>query len=390
MTARLYYTDSYLTDFTASVIDLSDDGLRVSLDRSAFYPNCGGQPSDRGEINGAAVVDVIDDDDQVVHVLDRPLEATEVQGHVDWTRRFDHMQQHSGQHLLSAVFNEFFGLPTLSFHLGETVSTIELGASSIDPATLEAVALRANGFVFENRPIGVTFQHASEVGDLRKPSEREGELRIVTIDGLDRSACGGTHVRSTGEIGPILIRKTEKIRSNTRVEFLCGFRAVRRAQADYEALAKISRIFSSGIDDLPALVSAQAERLQDAEKVRRKLSAELAGAQGRELYDGTSPDGTGVRRLVRRIPKGAINDDLRALAQGFTARPAALFIALIEDPPSVLVAVSKENPPLHAGDTLKRLLAEAGGRGGGNAQLAQGSLPSTEALEKMGSEVVGS
>lgn len=383
MTARLYYSDSYLTDFTASVVDRDAAGLRIYLDQSAFYPNSGGQPSDRGRINDASVLDVIDEGDRIAHILDRPIQDNTVHGQVDWTRRFDHMQQHSGQHLLSATLHEFYGLETVSFHLGETVSTIELASPSIDPATLEAAALRANGLVFENKPISVAFHHASQAGDLRKPSGREGELRIVSIEGLDRSACGGTHVRATAEIGPILVRKTEKIRGNTRVEFVCGLRAVRRAIADYETLAKLSRIFSSAIDDLPALAATQAERLQEAEKARRKLAAELATARGRELYDATAPDPSAVRRALRSLPNGAIDDDLRALAQGFTARPGAMFVALIQDPPSVLLAVSKENPPLHAGESLKRLLAEAGGRGGGNAQLAQGSLPSAEALRRL-------
>jgi alanyl-tRNA synthetase len=237
-----------------------------------------------------------------------------------------------------------------------------------------------NEVVFENRSLSVAFQQASDAADLRKPSEREGELRIVSIDGLDRSACGGTHVRSTGEIGPVLLRKLDKVRGNVRIEFLCGIRAVRRARADYDALSAISRSFSSPLDETPALVAAQIERLHDSERALRKAASELAGLRGKELYGSTQPDGSGVRRVVQTIPKGAVDDELRALAQGFTSRPGGIFVAVIEDPPVLLLAASKGDG-LHAGETLKKILAETGGRGGGNEQMAQASFPSRDALD---------
>lgn len=382
MTERLYYTDSYLTEFRGRIIETGDDGRRLYLDRTAFYPSSGGQPSDRGEINGAPVTDVIDEGDRIAHIVEQPVAGSEASGRVDWQRRFDHMQQHSGQHLLSAVFVDLYGIPTLSFHLGEQSSTIDVGAAALEPARLEAVQRRVNEIVFENRPVSVAFQHASEAEDLRKASEREGELRIVSIEGIDRSACGGTHVRGTAEIGPVLIRKLDKIRGNVRVEFLCGLRALRRAQADYEALSRIGRLFSSPLDETPALVAAQIEKLQESEKSRRKLASELASLQGRELYENTVPGASGVRRAVRRVAKGAVDDQLRMLAQGFTSRPNAIFIALMEVPPAVLLAASKEGS-LDAGHTLKPILAAESGRGGGNAQMAQGSLPSREALARV-------
>lgn len=381
-TERLYYTDSYLSEFRGRVVERDDNGRRVYLDRTAFYPNSGGQPSDRGSIDGAAVVDVVDEGERIAHLLSEPVAGDEVTGRIDWQRRFDHMQQHSGQHLLSAVFADLFKIPTLSFHLGEQISTIDVGAASLEPRQVEAVQMRVNEIAFENRPLSVVFQHATEASDLRKASEREGELRIVSIEGIDRSACGGTHVRSTAEIGVVLIRKLDRIRGNVRVEFLCGLRAVRRAQADFEALARIARQFSSPLDETPALVAAQLDKLQESEKARRKLAAELALLQGRELYENTAPDEGGVRRAVRRVGRGAIDDGLRLVAQGFTERPNAVFLALIEEPPAILLAASKDGA-VHAGNTLKPVLAEAGGRGGGNAQLAQGSLPSAGALRRV-------
>jgi alanyl-tRNA synthetase len=380
MTERLYYHDSYLSEFRARVVARSEDGLRVWLDRTAFYPESGGQPADAGTLGGARVVDVIDEEDRIAYVLETPLSADEVEGRIDWARRYDHMQQHSGQHLLSSVFEELYSMKTVSFHLGAEASTIDLETASLDAAQIAAAELRANEIAQGNRAIAVSFEHASEAAGLRKATEREGALRIVTIEGLDRSACGGTHVRATGEIGPILIRRTEKIRGNVRVEFLCGMRAVRRARADYDALSKIARLYSAAVDDTPELAASTLEQAREAEKTRRKLALEAAERRGRELYAAAAEDAAGLRRHIERIKSGTIGDETRALAQSFTSLPRAVFIAVADSPPSILLAASKDSG-IHAGDVLKGRLAAAGGRGGGNAQVAQGSLPGAEALE---------
>lgn len=379
MTERLYYTDSYLREFRARVLDRSGDGATLYLDRTAFYPTSGGQPNDIGSIDGTPVLDVVDEGERVAHRTVSPVDAAEVQCRIDWARRLDHMQQHSGQHLLSAVFIEQFGIETVSFHLGQEISTIDLEAPAVDTEKVTAAERRANEAVWENRPIVITYEDATAAGDLRKPSDRGGTLRIVSIQGLDRIACGGTHVRLTGEIGPILIRRLEKIRNNVRVEFLCGMRAVRRARADYTALSRIAQLFSTSVDETPQVAAAQLEAVRDADRLKRKLDAELARYQGRELYEATAPDATGIRRAVRRLPKGTL-DDVRALAQSFTAQPKAVFAGVIEQPPAVLLAASADSG-LDAGKTLQPLLAQAGGRGGGNARMAQGSVPEREALE---------
>jgi alanyl-tRNA synthetase len=381
MTERLYYHDSYLTQFRARVVARADGGLRVWLDRTAFYPESGGQPSDGGTLGGARVVDVVDEEDRIAHVLEQPVMEDEVEGRIDWARRFDHMQQHSGQHLLSSVFEELYAMKTVSFHLGAEASTIDLDAASLSAEQIAAAELRANELAQQNRAVSVSFEDASEASGLRKASEREGTLRIVTIEGLDRSACGGTHVRATGEIGPVLIRRTEKIRGNVRVEFLCGMRAVRRARADYDALSKIARLYSAAVDDTPELAASTLEQARDAEKTRRKLALELAERRGRELHAAAAEDAAGLRRHVERIKAGAIGDDTRALAQSFTSLPRAVFIAVSDSPPSILLAASKDSG-IHAGNVLKERLAAAGGRGGGNAQLAQGSAPDAGALER--------
>jgi alanyl-tRNA synthetase len=195
-----------------------------------------------------AVQDVVDEGDSVAHVLAAPVEPGPVDCAIDWDRRFDHMQQHTGQHLLSAVFEELLGLHTVSFHLGAESSTIDLEGGTLDAPAAARAERRANQLVSENRPVTVVYEDAAQAEGLRKPSGREGTLRIVSIDGFDRSACGGTHVRTTGEIGVILIRKLEKIRQTVRAEFLCGARAVARARADYEALNKIAQLVSASFD----------------------------------------------------------------------------------------------------------------------------------------------
>jgi len=381
MTARLYYEDSYLTSFRASVAEARDSGCRIYLDRTVFYPASGGQPHDLGTLNSIPVIDVIDEDDLVAHILAAPLTDTEVAGEIEWQRRFDHMQQHSGQHLLSAVLAEDFKLETVSFHLGAASSTIDLSTPSISPRQLESAERRVNELVFANRPVTVSYEDSASAGGLRKASDRTGTLRIVSIQDLDRSACGGTHVRSTGEIGPLLLRKIEKIRGNTRLEFLCGMRAVRRARADFDALTQVAQIFSSAADDVPDLVAAQQTKLQDAEKSRRKLAAELAVRRGRDLYAECAPGSRGLRLREVRVA-AAIDDEVRNEANGFVSQPQAAYLAFSTTQSSVLFALSS-GTGLNAGEILKGLLTEAGGRGGGTSQMAQGSVPDAAALERL-------
>ena len=388
MTERLYYSDSYLREFRARVIEADSTGLRVYLDRTAFYPTSGGQPFDLGTLGGpgsrARVIEVAEEEDRIVHLLDAPIHAEEVaeevEGRIDWVRRFDHMQQHTGQHLLSAVFEELYAAPTLSFHLGVESSTIDIGVpaslTSLDAARAACVEDRCAEIVAQARPIAVTYEDAAAASGLRKESQRTGTLRIVSIADLDRSACGGTHVASTAEIGPLLIRKLEKIRGNVRVEFVCGLRALRQARAEYRVLSEIGRELSAPFERAPEMIAAQKARIKALEKSSQRLATELAVREGRELHTSTVPDANGLRRITER---GSIDEAMRARAQAFTAAGSAVFLVICEDPPSLLLAVSPDSG-IHAGDRLKAALAVAGGRGGGTQTLAQGSAPSPEAL----------
>jgi alanyl-tRNA synthetase len=376
MTERLYYNDCYLREFHARVVEAADDGRRVYLDRTAFYPSSGGQPFDVGMLGGVAVREVVDDEDRIAHVLVAPIAVGEVTGEVDWERRFDHMQQHTGQHLLSAVFQELFGISTVSFHLGAAVSTIDVSAATLDARQVERVEERCAEIVAEARPVAITFEDASADLGLRKLSERTGTLRVVSIEGLDRSACGGTHVRSTAEIGAVEIRKLEKIRGTTRVEFVCGRRAQRATRSDFRLLAEISRTLSTPFEDVPALLIAQIEKAKTLEKTCQRLSAELAKREGAELHAATAPGEDGIRRVIER---GAIDDAVRTRAQAFIAGGKAVFLAVSDDPASVLLAASADSG-VHAGNRVKEAVSAAGGRGGGNQTLGQGSVPA-EALK---------
>jgi alanyl-tRNA synthetase len=382
VTERLYYNDSYLTRFRARVVDANPERNRIYLDRTAFYPTSGGQPFDTGTLGGAAVVEVIDEGERIAHVTATVVTDTEVEGVVDQTRRADHRQQHTGQHLLSAVFIQLLDAPTVSFHLGAETCTVDIQRDALSADDIRAVEKRANELVLENRAVTVEFRDSAADLGLRKPSDRAGELRIVTIAELDRSACGGTHVRATGEIGPILIRKLDRIRGIVRVEFICGMRAVLRARADFEALAAVSRALSCPLDEAPLLVATQQERLQTAERARARLATELASNDGRELWRAT-PQATSGRRVAIRTVL-AFTDEVRALALSFAAGESACFLAIAQNPPGILLATSADS--LHAGNVLKAALTKHGGRGGGNAALAQGS-GTAEALDKVRAEV---
>ncbi|MEO8052870.1 MAG: DHHA1 domain-containing protein [Acidobacteriota bacterium] len=387
MTERLYYQDCYLRDFRASVIETADDGRRVYLDRTAFYPTSGGQPFDIGTLGAANVIEVIDEEDRIAHILDTAIATGEIAAQLDWQRRFDHMQQHSGQHLLSAVLEELFQIPTVSFHLGAEVCTIDVTAPSIASIQIDQCEARCAEIVGEARPLAITFEDASADLGLRKESQRSGTLRVVAIQGIDRSACGGTHVRTTAEIGPVLIRKTEKIRGNTRVEFVCGMRALDHARADFRTLQELARQLSAPASETPSLVAAQLERIKTLEKANQRLALELAQREGREQWAATAPDAEGIRRAVQHVEKGAIDDALRTRAQAFVAQGRAVFLAVSKNPPSVLLAASADSG-IHAGDRVKAAVTATGGRGGGNQALAQGSLAATADLEAVTSSLI--
>ena len=379
MTQRLYYTDSYLRDFEAAVVDRADESRRVYLDRTAFYPTSGGQPFDTGQLGGVEVVDVIDEGDRVGHLLAGSLSGETVTGRVDWSRRFDHMQQHTGQHLLSAVLANLAGHQTVGVHFGRESSTLDLEVGELSPAQVQMAEEAANEIIVQNRAVEVSFEEGGAAAGLRKPSERGGTLRIITIQDLDRSACGGTHVKTTGEIGSILIRKVERVRKGVRLEFLCGARATRRARADYGLISHLAAELSAAAEELPRLMKVQREDLKQAAALARELEEELDLYKARELYTAATPETTGIRRVMVRQEEGSL-EELRGLAQAFMSMSKAIFIGAVPSPPAIVLAAS-EDTGIDAAAMLKSLLTSVGGRGGGSARVAQGILPGRAQLD---------
>jgi len=375
MTDRLYYTNARLDRFTAVVVDSTHDGRRIVLDRTAFYPTSGGQLHDLGTLGGIAIVDIIDEDERIVHCLADSIGVpvgSMVVGQIDTTRRFDHMQQHTGQHLLSGVLTDEFGWPTLSVHFGDDTNTVDVACDDFDPTVLAAIEHRANALVVQNRRVTISFEDGAEATELRKPSDREGELRIVTIDGIDRSACGGTHVDSTGEIGVILLRRAERTKGNTRIEFVCGHRAVTRARLDAELLTKAARTLSAAPHDLPGLVEQQLHRLTEGERERKRLSGELARYQAAAMWTARIPDSDGVRRIVVSTA-GAVKES-ESLAQHLAALGGSAVLVINPAVGGMLMATA-EDTGIDAGQRLRTAVQAVGGRGGGSPRLAQGAVP---------------
>lgn len=380
-TARLYYDDAGLARFSATVTQLSGDGRIVYLDRTAFYPTSGGQPHDLGTLAEVAITDVVDEEERIAHHLAEPLglpAGAMVVGQVDMARRVDHMQQHTAQHLLSALLTDEFGWPTVSVHFGDDYSTVDVsGVDGIAVETLAAIEHRANVLALRNLSVAVSYEDASEATGLRKPSDREGTLRIVTIEGLDRSACGGTHVARTGEIGAILLRRAERTRGQTRIEFVAGHRAVKRARLDAELLARAARPLSAAPADLPSLVEQQLQRVTELDRERKRLMAELAAFEAQALWREVEPDATGVRRL-RKMVTGAVKD-AEPLVQQLVAMGACTVLVTNVQNGGVLLATTPETG-LDAGQSLRAALQAAGGRGGGSPRLAQGAVTNPSSL----------
>lgn len=379
-TQRLYYDDARLTRFSATVVAIAEDGHLVTLDRTAFYPTSGGQPHDTGVLAEVAVIDVIDADTHIVHRLAQPLGlpvGAMVVSAIDPKRRFDHMQQHTGQHLLSAVLHDRYGWPTVSVHFGDLSATLDIDADGFDPAMLAEIEADVNAQLVEDRDIRISYEESDSAVGLRKPSDRPGTLRIITIDGIDRSACGGTHVESTGMIGAIHLRRAERVRGHVRIEFLCGHRAIAQARADARCLADIARPLSAAPEELPTLIAAQQERLQELERERRRLASSLATYEADALWTHATPDASGMRRIIIPTSGDAPVKHYEPVAQALVAKGGCIVLALTAVG-GVLLATSGDSGT-DAGATLRAALASHEGRGGGSPRVAQGTVPAAHA-----------
>jgi alanyl-tRNA synthetase len=406
MTERLYYNSSVLHQFESVVEEVvppssEQPRLAVILRETAFYPTSGGQVHDTGwlTVGGSdrlRVAEVVDrEDGRIVHYVEAPVKlpavGATIHGSIDADRRRDHMQQHTGQHVLSAAFIELYQFPTVSFHMGDDYCSIDLAVPSLSTQQMIGAEKRANQIVFENRPVRVRYVSRAEAEKLglRKlpPAERD-ELRLIEVDDFDLSACGGTHVGASGQIGSIILRKSEKTRQGIRVEFVCGDRAVRVARRDYTALSEAAALFSAKLWDVPEQIRKNAEeiKLQGKQKddALDQLADLMAQADLRNL-----PEKNGRKVVVRAFSDRDINF-AKLFAQKVTrsGSPAIALVASKLDPPGLVFAQSFGGAA-DMGALLKQLLSAVGGRGGGSRDFAQGGVPAGCDTEQLLREAAG-
>ncbi|MCA1634405.1 MAG: DHHA1 domain-containing protein [Acidobacteria bacterium] len=387
-TERLYYQDSHLTKFDARVLSVSDAGVEgrvaVRLDRTAFYPTGGGQPTDTGALDEARVFECVDEEERgVLHLVEAahaPEVGALVRGEVDWTRRRDHIQQHTGQHILSQAFVELHGAETRGFRMMSEASEIDLELASPGDAAIEEAVNRANEIVWDDRPVRVHHVTAEEAArmPLRKDSEREGALRIVEIEGFDMSPCGGTHAHRTGEVGLVAVRSWERARGLTRITFVAGARAL----ADYRRANRTARavaaLFSAGRDEGPEAVARLLEENKLLLRRARALGETAARAEARELLEeamqvsGAGTPGGGAR-LVAQVLEARDAEGLKRLASALVEHAGT--VALLgsrEGADARLVFARATDAPGDMNALMREACQMLEGRGGGRPDMAQG------------------
>ena len=392
MTQHLYYHDSFLYNFDAEVQEISESTKPgIVLDRTAFYPTSGGQIHDKGVITSGdeqlTVAEVVDaEEGRIIHYLEAPPKrirpGSQIRGQIDATRRRDHMQQHTGQHVLSAAFIRLYNMPTVSFHMGDDYCSIDLDTLTLSKEQIESAERQANEIILENRSVAIRFVTREEAGNLglRKipPADRD-QLRLIEIQDFDLSACGGTHVSQTGQIGCILLRKAEKVRLGCRVEFIAGQRAVATARRDFTTLTEAAGLFSAHIYDVPQQARKSLDEIRVLRKQREQSLEELAEAQASAILAETAE--INGRRLVIRTFADRDMNFLKLLAQKLTriAPNTAVLLATISPQPSLIFAQSSGQPS-DMGALMKEVMSKFGGRGGGARDMAQGGLPSPDVV----------
>ena len=376
MTERIYYSEPYRRSFDAKVlaVDTVAGHTHVTLDQTAFYPTSGGQPFDTGTLGGAAVTEVIDrEDGTIAHVVSgSPRVGDVVTGEIDWARRFDHMQQHTGQHVLSASFDRLFGVRTESFHMGQLSSTIDLGRE-VSEAEIAKAEDDANRVVWEDRAVTIRFSSAEEAAamGLRKESSRAGTLRLIEVEDCDLSACGGTHVERTGAIGIIAIGGWEKFKGGSRVEFLCGGRALQRFRVWRGALSAVKKHLSVPPLEMAASIERMQEDAKAVQRTVRSFQEKLATHEAQALV--ARAQHAGDRLLIAEALEGWDPQGLKAIAVAAAAAQPDVVVALFTStaPAQVVIARGAQSTA-DASAVLKQLTAKFGGKGGGKPDLAQG------------------
>jgi alanyl-tRNA synthetase len=380
MTQRLYHTDANRREFTARIVarEERENGMALRLDRTAFYPTSGGQPYDTGKINDIAVIEVWEDDHgEVWHLVDNPPQSDEVHGEIDWSRRFDHMQQHSGQHLLSAAFVHLLDAPTVSFHLGRQDSSIDLDTTELTWDAAFQVEAEVNRVIWKNLPVEIHVVDEEEIHKvpLRKPPTVSGKIRVIWVRDYDASACGGTHVEHTGAIGLIKVTRIERYKGGVRVSFLCGGRALRDYQRVLRDVQQVSAELSVGPDELGDAIARLRDENKEARRSLKATQGELAAFEADRLWRDAREE-NGVRRIVMHLEDRTF-EQARAIASLLSARPLTLALLAVSDAKGTRLVCqrSEDMTQIDAAAVLSSAAKSLGGHGGGNAGQAQGGAP---------------
>jgi alanyl-tRNA synthetase len=387
MTVKLYLKDPYRQNFDAKVIEQTEVNGRpaVFLDQTLFYPTAGGQPHDTGTLNNIPVVDVFEDvNRRVVHLLQEPLAGPEVAGRIDWRRRFDHMQQHTGQHLLSQAFIKICQAETLSFHLGDESATLDVDQAGLDRYTITAVEELANRIICEDRRVELHIVGKEELDryPVRKPPAVEKNIRIVEIKDFDYSPCGGTHCSRTGEIGMIKIRRHEHYKGGSRIHFLCGFRALKDYQGKSAILKQIGDALSSGEGDLPKNIQKMQDELKQLRWEHNRLKKQLSDLEAKALVSGAQMHEK--FNVVEKIFEDRNPQELKILGQAVLENlpDAVILFGSSAQGKASLVFLRSENLSPDMGKLMQAACAVINGRGGGRPQQAQGGGPAADRLEE--------
>jgi alanyl-tRNA synthetase len=404
LTERLYYADSSLLEFGATVRAVEPRGseVAISLDRSAFYPTSGGQNFDTGWLESAAnqrklQVKQVEEDEQtgaLLHILDGAADwlvaGASVRGMIDAERRRDHMQQHSGQHVLSAAFERLYDFVTVSFHMGDDACTIDLATEKLTLQQIEAAERLANEVIAEDRPVEIRFatpDEARTMGVRKIPAAVREKLRLIDIREFDLNACGGTHVRSTGQIGGILLRKSEKVKQGMRVEFVCGLRAVAAARRDFRALTDAASVFSTQVWEVPQQARKSLDEIKSAQKAQHRLREEVAELQAASLLQTAAerPAGSGHKFVVEYFADCDLNF-IKMLAQKLIRLDKAVALLACGGTQPALVFAQTPGLPHDMAALMNETLQKLGTRGGGTRDMAQGGAPDAARAEHALSE----
>ncbi len=396
MSNRLYFNSPYLQEFSARIVDITeiDSGFKIQLDQTAFYPTSGGQPHDTGWINGIHVKDVLEDEKDIWHIVESKPKTDEIIGQIDWSRRYDHMQQHTGQHILSKAFFEDISTNTIGFQMGSEYSTIDLDIPSLTQTEIQKVEISANRIVWENHPVIIHYITKDDVAEIpfRKPPQVDGIIRVIWIVGVDVSACGGTHVNTTGEIGLIKISDFERYKGNTRLYFVCGNRALKDYQNIHNNILQVCKDLSINKDELPQAISRMKNEIISTAKALKASRKEIMEIEADKLWENTGVI-DGVKYIYDYLENRQYEDLIMAVNRLRSYPKTVCLLGIKEgDKLRIVCSRSKDKDDINAGKIIKSVVALLGGKGGGTTEIAHGgaSMANPELIRKAFKKVIES